>query len=129
MRNPEDLANQKRKKLINELVSKTISGGISWDSTISDNVFKVDFRRSGLKIVEDGADYSLSVINSAGIVVDSFTDNELDGRSINLGSLGEGTSTEYYIKMRDLYFQARRIALGSDEVLDDILKELDENPF
>ncbi|MCP8939289.1 hypothetical protein NK718_12250 [Alsobacter sp. SYSU M60028] len=64
-------------------------------------------------------DYTMQIINNEGVVVDSFTDDDIFEEN---GS--------YYRLMEDIHELARRRAMGSDAVLDEVLKELDDDlPF
>jgi hypothetical protein len=62
------------------------------------------------------SDYQIQLLNDEGEVLDSFSDIEL----------GQG----YFEKMKNLFGTARRTALGTEKVLDEIIGELDDDmPF
>ena len=126
------MSSAKHKTLIDLLISKTAKGEISWRQTIDEDSYKVDFARHSLKLTyidtsERGdAECIVTLINEQGQEADSFTDSDLDDHS------KPNPSEKYYWfrKMKELFLSARRSALGSDKVLDEIMNELgDDIPF
>lgn len=112
---------QKHQRLINSLIAKTERGKLDWKpSSVGTEAFEVSFAGSGLRIREDpgrsGNDVAVDLVNANGDIVETFTDEDL----------GDG----WYSIMYSLFEMARRVAMGSDKVLNDILLELDDEiPF
>ena len=114
---------EKHKKLVELLLAQTMSAQLDWRETGSDSVFQVSLTNNSVQIEygtgENNNDITISLINSNGEVVDSFDDTDLDRQ-------GEGGG--YFHKMITLYRLARRTALGSEKILDEVLGELEKRP-
>jgi hypothetical protein len=114
-------------KIVDLLAKKTEDNEIEWKESPISDIYQVSFANYSLTISEvynsrqDVTDYVVSILNSEGNMVDSFSDVDLDKSS---------GGTRYLSILRDLYQNARRQALGVDKALDEILKELDDDlPF
>ena|ERR1022692_2337564 len=106
---------EKQTRLVELLVEKSRDGSLEWKDTPQDGVYQVPFATNAIQILMSGDDVVVSLVNDRGEVVDSFSDTDLD----------HGTDgNRYYRVMLDLYKLARRIALGSESILDNILGEL-----
>ena len=114
--------------LVESLLDQSHAGALEWKPTARDSAFQVSFRANSLQIsenqhpefVEEGVYYMISLINSEGLTVDTFT-------AADLRDLPDGKN--YWSMMREIYQLARRTALGADKVLKDILGELGYIPF
>jgi len=119
------MAAPKYERVVDRLVEKTENNEINWKESPITDVYQVSFLNYSVTISEvynasqEVPDYVVSILNSEGKTVDSFSDVDLD-RDRDMGSGGK------YLKiLRDLYQNARRQALGVDKALDEILNELD----
>lgn len=127
------MAMEKQRRLVSLLFQKSMRGELEWGEAIQKNSFQVSLAKNSISIrstpsrLEESAnDYVFSIHDSEGKVVDTFTDVEvaekIEGR--------EGKA-RFYSTVSELYEVARRTALGSEKVLNEILTELgdDEIPF
>jgi hypothetical protein len=116
------MAAGKYEALLSRLVSKTNHNELDWRESPSADTFQTSFANYSVTISETEGrrgqiDYVVSLINSEGVVVDNISDTDLDS----------GSGDTYFFQMlRGLYQAARRRALGVDNALDEILKELDD---
>jgi hypothetical protein len=116
------MAADKYQHLVERLVAKTDRGEVDWKEAAGSDTFQVSFANYSLTLSvsqnrEGSTLYVISILNSEGRTVDSFSDEDLDD--------GGG---RYYPIMGELYHKARRQALGVDKALDEILGQLD-HPF
>jgi hypothetical protein len=108
---------EKQRRLVETLLERTMNGLIAWKETADNGTYQVSFASNSVQIKEGGennADFVIDLINDEGVVVDSFSDVDIGG----------SMPAKYFVMMKDLYQRARRIALGSEQILDDILGEL-----
>jgi hypothetical protein len=114
----------RHKNLAEMLISKTASNQLVWEPSIKDNTFQVSIRKNTVRIskFDDENPIVLSIFNQDGDLVEAFDAEELrrDGERI----VFEGGT--WYEALRDLYLQARRTALQSDKIMDEILEGLNE---
>src|SRR5690242_4228346 len=113
------MATSKYVQVVNRLIDKTSKNELEWKETADGNGYQVAFPEYSLVLREEDVDYIIYIINSEGVVVDQFSDVDLD-RDEGL----TGADLRYYPLMKDLFYSARRQALGVDRALDAILKEL-----
>lgn len=107
-------------RIIQGVVRQTNAGKIDWDVTEREDVFQASFPNYSIRLSYTesamGVDYWLTVLNDEGVVIESVSDvdvrDELDGA---------------YKIMERLYANARRVALGVDKALDDLLTIFDED--
>lgn len=111
----------KEKKLVDNLVEKTLSGKISWsDSPFGDEPWTMigDHRVS----LEEGRSANGSTLIYVVIrdnehrEIDRFHDENLDQTN---------QSPIYFKILKDLYLTSNRQAKGADKAIDDILKGMD----
>lgn len=114
-------------KIINvaaRICSATQAGTISWKGTELDDVFQVSFTnfsarislrpsRSGI-----GEEYILSILNEEGDLLEQLGDE--DGRDSD-------ESRYLFTILKDTHETARRQAMGVDQALDSILRELKDD--
>ena len=116
------MTTEKYEKIVDGLARKTANDELEWKETADPNTFQVSFVNYSITIEEryvpeqNLPDYLVTIRNSEGNAIDSFSDTFLDQRSMG-----------YYKVMRDIYQKARRQALGVDSALDEILNELEGN--
>jgi hypothetical protein len=115
------MAADKYQQLVERLAFKTDQGEVDWREAAGPDTFQVSFANYSITLSlsqnREGATlYVISILNSEGRTVDSFSDQDLEGRG-----------AEYFRIMGELYHKARRQALGVDKALDEILGQLD--PF
>jgi len=119
---------EKPRKLMEVLHRRTLNGEIDWQESFPD-VYQVSFKDNSVQLgaqfhEDEEATYTISLLNSEGTVADRFTDEDLDVDQF--GTAGK----QWYKRVGELYSMARRRARGADKVLDDILKEIDDDiPF
>ena len=118
---------QRLVKITKKLCELTDIGKISWEETASKNVFQTPFSNYTLHIAlrsnKDAADLEdivITIFNDEGISIESFTDEDIG----HLDDFFNGENT--YRSMNRLYDRARRISLGSEQALNEILSELDD---
>lgn len=102
--------------ILARLLERTNQEKVNWQSTSADDVFIAVLGNSSVRITEffhDGMHAVLSILNE-------------EGREIE--NLHNVSDDEWYEDLRELYQKARRIALGVDSQLDDLLKILESDP-
>ena len=118
------MANEKYAQLIKKLVQATSAGTIQWEPTATEEVYQAAFPSYGVRIWRDrqneGEDIVLSIINSDGYSIDEVRDSSFAGREL-------GPQQPYRV-MLDLFQAARRRALGAEQAIDSILKDIDDLP-
>jgi predicted metalloprotease with PDZ domain len=100
----------------------------TWKETETEGLFQVSFADNSIRIgtrdskQDQGADeYFVSIFNSQGDLVEEIGDE--DGED-------ETQRRKLYRLLKEMYETARRQAKGVDQVLDEILRELDDRmPF
>lgn len=127
------MAYKKLAILANGLYRKTLAGNINWKETEIDGVYQASLASYSVRISLDeseagrASDVRISIVSGEGSVIESFTDEDLDQEW-----LLELTVEEHrYRIMYGIYETARRLALGSEKAVNDILSELngDEDRF
>jgi len=112
------MVNERIVKLIERLHQRTMDGKITWEQTNIEGVFQIAFPEYSLKISksESSHDYSISIFlqiyNKDGILIEGVHDGQL-------------MPMIPFSTMEELYYNARRTAMGVDKAIDDILSELD----
>ena len=115
------------------LYRETAKGRVSWEETTSTGVYQASFSNYSVTISledsQEGAEHDvrISIFNDEANVIESFSDIDLD---VEWFREIDANDTPYKI-MHGLYETARRIALGSEQAINDILSELDDDgiPF
>ena len=116
------MENDKAVKLITRLAEKTTAGEISWEE-LSEHSYVTSVAGRQIVIYQhwnefgphSEPDYFLQLIGDTGEVVDSFSDYELRPQF-----------EESFRVMGKLWKEARRDAKGITQILDDVLRELDD---
>jgi hypothetical protein len=109
------MVNEKLAAIVSQLATKTETGQIVWAPTEKDKVFQAAFARTTVRLSwEPPAKIRVSIYNEEGTLIDTATDEELNG----------ATLITPYTTMKELFEQARRQAMGVDAALDGLLEEL-----
>ncbi|MCK2165159.1 hypothetical protein [Thalassospira xiamenensis] len=124
---------QKLADLALKLSDKTNKGQIEWEETAQKGTYQTEINENSVQISEVEAEdfsnsnyekeYEVSIFNSSGNKVESF-------RWEDIHQLLPG-DVHGYILLQEMYQTARRMALGTEQVLDSILGALDDDkiPF
>lgn len=112
--------------LVERLIEKTKKGDLAWSESPEHGIYSISFKNYSLNIYiktnreNSNDDVFIQIVDSFGELTEEFSDIDLSKISPN----------DWYNKMLDLYTSARRIALGADKALKDIISELDDDlPF
>jgi hypothetical protein len=114
----------KQKKLANALIARTEQGLLEWKVGLNERSFQVTIGNNTVFVREkqirgqESSDIVISVLNDEAVEVDSFSDVELNE------SEEGGHGRQWYTKLKNLFEVARRTALGSDQILNEILSDL-----
>ena len=106
------MSNEKIAAIADKLLEKSAKGEVAWSDTADARTFSVVFPDYSISVRSDYDYYEMSVHDERGNVVESLS-----------GIMNE----ENYSKLRTLFESARRSALKSDEVLDNILERLSDD--
>ncbi len=125
------MAYGKEMKLVTKLSELTDAGMVDWQPSIHEGTFQVSFRDNTLRITtkptesfeepEEAVDVEVQLLNESGVLVEKFTDIDLQNDDENKEVRGH-----WYRLLRKLYEAAKKRALGASKVLDEILAELDD---
>ena len=109
--------------LLQVLHKKTIERKVDWEPTARDGSFQAAFsthvitlRSQHSQHEPDELDYVFSIVNDDGNTIESIDDVQLSNA---IGDVGSG-----YKLMKEMHALARRIALGAEDAIDSLLKEL-----
>lgn len=120
---------QKQMKLMDLLYERTERGLLEWQETLPE-IFQVSFTDKSVQLrmdvdeLHEAVTYIALLVNDEGQTVDRITDEDLDREQ-------SGTTGAYwYSRLASLFAMARRRARGADKMLDEILKEIEDDiPF
>lgn len=111
------MADDKKIEIISRLIRQTKEGKLSWQETADPETFQVSFANSAIQLstytAESGNEAFVAVLNASGRVIERIDWSDLAGASRNPGEM-----------LMELYETVRRIAVGIDTTLDDVLSEL-----
>ena len=114
------MADDKLIKLVKGLEKLTLDGKVAWETSDRVGVFQVSYPNYSLRIStkerDDAEDIWITIIDDVGDVVESFSD-------VTLGN----SFIDAYRLMSRTYAEARRIAMGVNAALDEILGEMGLN--
>lgn len=115
---------EKYGNLVERLLRKTRDGSLEWKTSVQEGRYQISFKDNAVRIRaredEENPMVFLELINDEGVVAETINDEELD-------SSIPRDKHFWYKEMATLYGLARRSALGSDKILDEILNDLDED--
>jgi hypothetical protein len=104
-------------ELIARIREKTLHEGLQWIETGNADSFQVSFPDSSIIILlrtgNNGEDIVFQILNSSGEIIREIDDAEISEQ------LSGG-----YNYMKEIWSQARSVALNVDRTIDNILKEL-----
>jgi hypothetical protein len=111
--------------LIQRLYDQTKAGKIAWEETSLTDVFQAAFPKYAVQLIRHERDdtrpgvytYSLHILNDRNAVIEEVTDRELRP---------SGVESDQGMLLREMYEEVRRQALGVDEALDTLLRELSD---
>ncbi|MBA5706809.1 hypothetical protein DT037_06925 [Pseudomonas fulva] len=113
--------------ILDKLIEKTAAGELGWQSTERRDVYQVSFPHYSIRMQRIDKDFEedfvVQIINKDGNILESFNDTEVKIFYSNAFS-----------RMKELHSAARRKAMGVEDALDELLKELtkddlDDIPF
>lgn len=111
------MADDKLVKLVRGLNKQTLAGKVAWESTDRVGVFQVSYPNYSIRISakenETSEDIWITIINDVGDTVESFSDVTISSSLPNS-----------YRMMSNIYAEARRIAMGVNAALDEILGDM-----
>ena len=115
------------------LYRTSLEGQVNWEETVLKDVYQASLANYSVRIsLEESqssmqSDVRISIVNSEGTIVESFSDVDLDPEWLNEFQIEESP----YRIMLNTYEVARRTALGAEKAIKDIVRELrdKEIPF
>jgi hypothetical protein len=116
-------------QLLDRLIKKTEAGELKWEEAAASNAFQVSFPNYAVILSEaegesDTVDYIVELVNSDGRVIDRFSDVTLEGTDPSARN-----APGHFNRMKSLFEVARRQALGVEQALDEILRQLEEEQY
>jgi hypothetical protein len=116
------MADKRYQEIVRGLLDATNQNKVEWKEAARPDSLQVSFpnytlvlgKRPNQRDRTAAPDYVISIINFSGTTIDSFSDVELD----------EGAGDQYFETMAALFDKARRQALGVEQALEEVLKEL-----
>ncbi|MEN6441924.1 MAG: hypothetical protein ABFD97_25465 [Syntrophobacter sp.] len=116
---------EKQAEFVKRLHGRTLDGDLNWYKTESDGVFQFQFPDYLVQVYQRWADDNedtvytyISIFNKEGGLIDTFNDTAL--------SESESMGADSTFFMVDLYENARRIAMGMEQALDNLIYILDQ---
>lgn len=100
-------------EVLTKLLERTDEGRVNWKTTADERTFLAAFGNASVTIrgYTDGRP-TLSILNNAGVEIETLDGDEPSGR-------------EWHQELNELYQKARRVALGVDSQLDDLMRALE----
>ena len=113
------MANTKAAQLLEHLHKRTQDDSLDWEEGPLDETYQVNFPQYSIIIesisdIENLADYQISIMNADGKVIETISDDEMP-------KINDKNATRIFA---DIFSNARRKALGTDEAMDYILGAL-----
>jgi hypothetical protein len=114
------------------VLQQSIHSNLSWEETADKNTYQATLSKFVIRIGSRSSkydqgemDYLFSLVNSDGVAIESFDDVQLSNwiKKSPIPSDVNG-----YVILQEIYKNAKRKALGVDEALNDVLKELQGLP-
>lgn len=111
------MADEKVVKLIRGLRKQTLAGKVAWEATDREGVFQVSYPNYSIRIsvkeAAGGDDIWLTIINDIGDVVESVSDVTI-----------KNSMPSAFSVMSNIYSEARRVAMGVNAAIDEILYDM-----
>ena len=112
------MAYEKLISLANRLYQESAAGRVNWGSSSDENTFQVSFPKYSIVVARipdeehDGAEYIvLRILNQDGQIIEELNQGE--------------AYRENFPNMEELFALARRTAMGVEQALDDLLRNLE----
>ena len=125
------MAYKKLAVLAHRLHQRTLEGKVDWELTANTDVYQASFASYAIRISTQpsrespgAVDVEISVVDDEGLVVESFLDVDLPREMFEEVA---GTERHPYQDMKETYDTARRLALGSEKAINEILLDLDDD--
>jgi hypothetical protein len=100
---------------------------VKWEETADEGVYQAAFPNYTIRLSSrwngemEGLDYFMRLYNENGTLIEEISDEDFHAIDKDAGT---------YKFLAETYESARRIAMGVEQALDDLLRELDDNlPF
>ena len=117
--------------LAKSLHRNTMEGKIDWEDSAKKGVYQAIFGNNTIQISAHPSEFpgeldiAIKILDDSGNEVESFMDTDI-GKMLDEGP----TRKSFYDSMAETYQTAKRIALGTEKVIDTILNILDhDQPF
>ena len=109
--------------ILTTLLERTRQNKVSWQTTADESAFVAVLGKASVIIEENTSSYVTLIGEHVepGVIL-RVLDSE--GRNLEQLHVGYREGGEWAEQLRELYSEAKRIALGVDSQLDDLLKEL-----
>lgn len=108
-------------QLMRKVEEKTTRGEIAWEATAEESIYQATLSMFVIRIAQNpgdgGPDYILSVADKQNCTVDSASNLDFPPEQVQ--------AFKPYQMLKDIFETARRMALGADTAIDNILSELD----
>jgi|SRR5271165_2285425 len=104
------MATQKLIDVAKALYERTVTGDLSWETTAKQGMFQVSFPNYSVLVLEEDGDVTLKICNEQGQVVEELKESQ--------------AIASRFSNMRELFEGARRIAMGAEHALDELLRNL-----
>lgn len=111
-------------QLVERVHRQTVADSLQWEATEKEGVFQAAFTDYALRLSarphrtgSNDLDYTLTIYNDSGVVIEDITDTELDEDEVGY---------KPYQVMKETYDRARGQAMGIDKALDDLLRYLSD---
>lgn len=107
------------KRLIDRVHAQTLSGEVPWAETGEKNAFAFEADGYNITVEATGSTAAITVADSDGRALETVDEEELAAIT------GPG-GRDYESIVREVHAQARRVALGTDDAIERILRALGE---
>lgn len=112
------MANAKMISLLRKLLSKTRESGLQWQEDPFEDAFYATIAGSAIYVKSIENKITIELRNTSGTILDNVSDDD------------SALEYEDRLSVRELFELARRYALGTDDVIDKVISELDDEiPF
>jgi len=105
------MADAKLSMILIRLRAKTIAGELKWEKTEEEGEYQVSLPQYSIRISRDRSFTKLAIFDDSGDFIESLSVADISDPGVRN-------------TLESLYSEARRIALGVDEALDNILNDL-----
>ena len=115
---------EKMANLIYRLHAQTMRGSLQWLETEEEGVYQLSFPNYAVRVstrdseMHSGLDFLVSIYNLEGKLIDEVSDQDM-------GEDMERAGASAFMTMRELYDEARRSAMGVQQALMEIMKNLE----